>query len=589
MQQAYLFLLVLIFCSFGTTLSSAGTANKTKSIKYVFNKITPAPVEKFLLSEHKLITRRKYSFEELTSSYVRSLVDDELTQVKKTLQGLGYWAATVQGAIKKKEDHYAVTINIEPQELYTVSDVRLVCASSLSSLPLPTDIPELGSGASSEKILLFEHEILRHYLNSGHATASFVKKEILVDDENHKVSLLLQVDRGPSYKIGKIKIKGLERTQESFVRRRLLFAPTTVYNLSLIESTEEEIMSSGLFSHVRTETLEPQEGTIPLVIHLKEGKSRSIAFGVKVATNATGGFRAQWQNRNLTGEGDLLALRANQSSEETKAHLLYTKPDFFPDGTFLRASLEYTSEKSVAFEEQKWELYGNFEKKPYSRISLRYGGNCRFVRSHNNHTSAEDLLLTLPITVTWSSAHPQLLPKSGRSHTVHLEPHTEISQRPFTFLKVELKNSLYLPLMKRFTLALNAQAGTLMGSARRDIPLSIRYFLGSDQIMRGYPNNGLSPVDTDNNLIGGRSYYAFTLEPRIEVSDGFYFTPFVDAGQVFESSDLDFNTKLSASCGLGWHLDTLVGPLRLDIAFPLSTQPTKAPSYQIYLSIGTAF
>lgn len=269
--------------------------------------------------------------------------------------------------------------------------------------------------------------------------------------------------------------------------------------------------------------------------------------------------------------------------------MLYTKPDFFLDGTFLRTSLEYTSEKSVAFQENKWELYGNFEKKPYSRISLRYGANCSLVRSHNDEIHTEDLLLTFPMNITWSSALPRRLPKSGRSHTLHLEPHTALSQHPFTFLKMELKNSLFLPVLPGMTLALSAQVGTLSGSSQREIPLSTRYFLGSDQIMRGYPNNGLAPVDENGRLIGGRSFFAMSVEPRMEMAKGFYFTPFFDAGRVFLGPDLNFDEKLAFSCGAGWHLDTLVGPLRLDIAFPLSSQPTDAPSYQIYLSIGSAF
>lgn len=589
MFRLLLLLLSSAFLISSPKLYADSTARSKKAIQYTFNPISPAPLQKFLLAEHKLFTRRTYQFEELTTSYVKSVVDDELLQLKKTLQGLGYWSAYVQASITKKEDHYAVIFDIAPQELYTIAQLRLVSTQTLEPLELPENIPSMGNEASSEAILVFENQILRHYLNTGHATASFSKKEVLVDDENRTVSLLFQIEPGKRYHIGKVEIQGLDRTKEAFIQRRLLFGPHTLYNLSLIESTEEEIMATGLFSQVRTETLEPTADQIPLVIHLREGKSRSIALGLKVATNKTSGYRCEWQNRNFSGEGDLLALRAHNSSDETKAHLLYTKPDFFLDGTFLRASLEYNSINSVAFEENKWELYGNFEKKPYSRISLRYGANCSFVRSHNDEIHTEDILITFPINITWSSAIPQRLPKSGRSHTLHLEPHTALSQHPFTFLKMELKNSLYIPLFRGMTLACSAQVGTLSGSSQREIPLSTRYFLGGDQIMRGYPNNGLAPVDENQRLIGGRSFFAMSIEPRMEMAKGFYFTPFVDAGRVFVGPDLNFDERLAFSCGAGFHLDTLVGPLRLDIAFPLSNQPTDAPSYQTYLSIGTAF
>jgi translocation and assembly module TamA len=63
--------------------------------------------------------------------------------------------------------------------------------------------------------------------------------------------------------------------------------------------------------------------------------------------------------------------------------------------------------------------------------------------------------------------------------------------------------------------------------------------------------------------------------------------PFVDAGQV-SSSSAPFNGKIRVGAGLGLRYYTGIGPIRVDVAFPLSHIPGSG-SFALYVGLGEAF
>lgn len=75
---------------------------------------------------------------------------------------------------------------------------------------------------------------------------------------------------------------------------------------------------------------------------------------------------------------------------------------------------------------------------------------------------------------------------------------------------------------------------------------------------------------------------------RTPVYGGLGAVVFLDAGQVKESAFRYDLGHLRYAAGPGIRYATPVGPLRLDIGFPLN-RPSGLPSWQIHFSIGQAF
>ena len=107
--------------------------------------------------------------------------------------------------------------------------------------------------------------------------------------------------------------------------------------------------------------------------------------------------------------------------------------------------------------------------------------------------------------------------------------------------------------------------------------------------MRGYSLNSISPLDAQNDPIGGRSLTEFGVELRWLIADPFGAVAFVDAGGVYDGSTPDWGQDLQWGAGLGARYLTKIGPLRLDIAVPLNRRDAVDDAFQILVSLGQAF
>ena len=89
-------------------------------------------------------------------------------------------------------------------------------------------------------------------------------------------------------------------------------------------------------------------------------------------------------------------------------------------------------------------------------------------------------------------------------------------------------------------------------------------------------------------MVGGRSVFDASAELRVKVTDTIGVVPFFDIGNAFSSNFPNFNEPLFAAAGLGLRYYTAVGPIRLDVAFPIERRAGTGP-VAVYVSIGQAF
>lgn len=80
---------------------------------------------------------------------------------------------------------------------------------------------------------------------------------------------------------------------------------------------------------------------------------------------------------------------------------------------------------------------------------------------------------------------------------------------------------------------------------------------------------------------------AGSLEIRAKVTERIGIVGFVDAGSVGLDGVLDGDAFSHAGAGLGLRYDTPIGPIRLDVAAPISG--TTGDGVQFYIGLGQSF
>ena len=86
---------------------------------------------------------------------------------------------------------------------------------------------------------------------------------------------------------------------------------------------------------------------------------------------------------------------------------------------------------------------------------------------------------------------------------------------------------------------------------------------------------------------GGEAVLILNQELRFHHGTGMGAAVFYDGGNVFEKAS-DLGLRLRHAVGFGLRYDSIVGLLRVDLAFPLQRRAGER-SYQVFFGLGQAF
>jgi translocation and assembly module TamA len=252
-------------------------------------------------------------------------------------------------------------------------------------------------------------------------------------------------------------------------------------------------------------------------------------------------------------------------------------------------------ESILAYRQQSYSLTNRIERKigVAYRVSIGLKGERLFVKK--SVSNRPFTLLEVPLYFRWSSANHLLNPTRGATLVFKTIPTFNVSHGNPFYLYNNVAYMCYFPLVggkpgKEFlVVAQQVTLDSIISTNLNAVPVPKRVLGGSDQDLRGYKYHSVSPLHHKKRPIGGRSAILYTFETRFRVSSTIGIVPFFDLGSVYLTPFPKFDEKWYKSVGLGLRYFTFLGPLRLDIAFPLDRRKHIDPFYRILFSIGQTF
>jgi len=534
-----------------------------------------------------------------TEASLRKRVDDDVSNLLKALQSLGYYNAMIKTSINRTVVPFVITFTIDTGPIYPFASFEIRSVYEYDT-PCPCEaiIEEdldiyIGSPALPSDILNAEDTLLSLLEKSGYPLANIVKREVIACQLTHSVSVILHVDTGPLALFGETDVCGNKEILPIFFARKITWKYGTPYNPCQVQRTLNALELCGLFStiNITHDNNVQEDGTLPMHIVLREAKPRSIAFGVGYATDLGAGLNFEWEHRNMRHLGERLSLVTNFWQIRQEGFIKYVLPDCFCPRQDLIWTLEAEHEDVKAFREISYSFSGIFERQITDNLRISYGG--MFTRLQNTHSNnnGEFNLIRAPLQIYWKTTDSLLDPTEGAIVHFKTTPSLQMRAPCFAYSTNILYASTYYPFDSehRYVLAGKATLGSIWGANKHTIPPSERFYAGSDTLLRGYHYLTVSPLNERNKPIGGRSVMVYSLEMRMRVKDPFGLVLFYDVGNVYAESLPQINHKQLQSAGLGVRYHTPVGPIRLDIAFPFNPRLHLDKSFQVYFSIGQTF
>lgn len=572
-------------------------------------KIVDSPsgtLTKALLAVCQLKNLRHYTPSSIQA--LRYLAQQDLPEMEKVLKAHGYYEAAVFVEIVPQKSEIEVLFFIAAGDLYTFGDTRIEIVPAtdaatstesvraelqqLKSLSLVRGTLVRGTPALSEKIKLSELTILDSLATHGYPLAKIVKSEFLADYPTKKLETIFFVETGPLCKFGDLAIEGLCSVHPRFVKRKQEWTPGDLYNYQEVEKTQNELIESGLFSSVLiTPAAQPSNlDVLPLQLTVMENRHKTLSLGATYQTALGPGVVFGWENRNVAGMGRKLSIQGDVSFEVQSGTISYLFPDcickdvdYGWEGVAMHLEIEPFSERSYSLTQQFSALWNqNF------RLSAGLEAERLFVTE--SVQNGDFWLLEAPLFLSWSNANSLLNPTQGNWIKLTATPSFNFDAKIYPYLQTELSYSCYFPCNRSHSIVIAQKfvLGTTWSRTLSTLPVPKRFFGGSEEDLRGYQYYTVSPL-LDGKPEGGRSAIFYSLELRLRLSQTIGVVPFFDLGNVFLTQLPSFKGKWLKSAGLGIRYFSFLGPIRLDLGFPLNPRPGLDKFCRALISIGQAF
>jgi translocation and assembly module TamA len=533
-----------------------------------------------------------------TLGLLRRRIDRDVGQFLKVLKSEGHYGGRVTGDINTKTDPVHVTFQVDPGPAYPLKSVDIqTTQEGAATKEKPPDLAELGltlgQAARGRTILNAEEKLLRHFKKRGFAFTRLTDRRVEVNHREKSVAVTYQLELGQPARFGNTEIKGLQSIDEAFLRSKIPWKKGDQFNIKLLEDAQTQMIATGLFSTVKVsqgETLQ-EERFLPVNIAVTERKHRSISAGVSYRTDEGAGANISWEHRNLLGRGERLKLDTAVSGISLSIEGTFFKPQFLRNDQTLRLNLRFADENTDAFDSRNISSAVLVDRKLTKEITVGAGLAHKFSIVEQIGETERFSLLSLPLHFDWDSSDKLLDPTRGGRLILQLAPYQDIEETDLNFLKSRITATHYIRLLASpsVVLAGRASLGTINGAALLRLPADERFYAGGGGSIRGYAYQSVGPLDEDDDPIGGRSVLELSAELRFKLTDRLGMVTFLDGGSAFATTVPGSSKDLHWAAGLGFRYFTPIGPLRLDVGFPLDRRKDIDDAFQIYVSIGQAF
>ncbi len=519
----------------------------------------------------------------------------------RVLRSRGYYDGEVHFDLDPGPETVAVTFRVEPRDAFVLDHYAIQFVDSEN----PPDAPtleslgiELGMRAEAAPIVAASNRLIDTLQDDARPFAREADRQAVVDFQTQSMSVDVFVDAGPRAGFGPVTFSGLERTKEDYVRQWVHWSPGDPFRQSDLDDLQRDLAGTGLFTAVGVERAGEldTEGNVPVRVEVVPSAQRSVGGSIGYATDRGATGRIFWEHRNLLGRDEDLRIALSGDFLQQAASVRFNRPNFRRLGRALFARTEFQRSDTDAFSGYEGLVAAGLSWTLSERWSASVGGGLEYSSLEDNLEAADGrtkaVLGSIPVTFSYRNVDSELDPTSGYRTDLLLTPFFGRSNsQPVAFHATEVDGAAYYPVdsERRFVLAGRARIGSIVGTDLVNIPPNRRFYAGGGGSIRGYEFQKVGPLDPSGDPIGGRSRIEVSAEVRVRVWGQVGVVPFIAGGQVYESVYPDFSDTFQWAGGLGLRYHTAVGPLRLDVAFPINRREGIDDTFQFYVSLGQAF
>jgi outer membrane protein insertion porin family len=427
-----------------------------------------------------------------------------------------------------------------------------------------------------------------------------VTPEPQLDEATKRVNLTYHIAERELVYVRRVDVKGNLRTKDVVVRRELRLYPGNTFDGARIRKSVDRLYNLGFFEEVSVDT-EPtdQPDQEDLVVQVKEAKTGSFSFGGGFSSvdRLVGLFEVEQRNfdwRNVptfTGAGQDLRFRVEVGTVRRFFDLSFTEPWIFGHPVSFGVDLyNRTRLRSrnlgLGFEEEQ--RGGGIRLGKEFTDLVRGGLSYQIYRTEISDVVAEasadlkaeqgrNTVSVAATSVSLDTRNNRFDPTRGFFLFTSADLAGGIFAGDKDFFRLQAGASHYWPHFDRFVFESRIRTGLVDSYGdSEEVPIFERFFGGGSGTIRGFEERRVGPRDSSSNdPIGGEATALMSAEEVMTLVKDERGKPilkgsvFLDVGDVWRRVS-EYGESLKTGTGIGARVNTPIGPLRLDVGFPVS-------------------
>lgn len=565
--------------------------------------LAPAPLDAFLLRHAEL--QRYSELADLGRAELERLLLTAPADLRQLLATQGYFSPRVDvRLVENAGAPRTVRIEIDPGPLAHVAGWRILLNGPAQDDPVAADQRAallagwtLGEGRvftqqdwdGAKQAAL--RQLTRHRYPQARITHSLAD----IDPERHEVLLRLELDSGPPYRFGELRIEGSDRYEPATIERLLRLAgvvPGEDYDEGLLQSAQQRLLEQGDYESVfvRIDT-DADPGAAPVEVSVREAKQQKLVLGIGASTDNGGRLSVEHLHHRVPGL-DWRATSKLQLERDTRTLGAALDSPVDPQGWHwnLGAQLQRQDDGStITTSEQLKAGRAQGARRLERQFYLQYDR----AQVHDRALAVQaDAASSVSAHYGWTRRDFDDLanPTRGQGLALELGAGLTLSQTPQPYLSSRLRWQAYRPAFEasdrpsRWSLRL--EGGAVWSPDDGAVPATQRFLAGGEGSVRGYGLRDIGVPRSDGSVDPGRLLALASVEwQRPLWLDGrrsdWETALFLDAGAVADRSQ-DLSPKVGVGAGLRYR--SPVGPLQLDLAYGLERR-----AFRLHMSVGFLF
>lgn len=494
--------------------------------------------------------------------------------IEAAITPFGYFSpeVTTKTNYQPNNWHSTYQVNTGKASVITTVDVRLVGEGAneptlqklLLAVPFKQGEPFLSEPYEKLKVkLLSEAEAL------GYIKADFTTHRVLVDRKQQTVKIYLTLDTGQRYYFGAVHFQKNPLSGE-FLQRFVKFKVGQPYSSEKVNELQTDLNNSSYYQQasVIPKTDVPEGDMVPVEVYLTPRARKQYIMGLGYGTDT--GPRAtlgtDWRYVNQYGHKFSTMLRLSRVQSTALAKYIIPGSNPLTDQYDLNASLTTNNINQ-----------GNSQVRQlgmgYSRI--RDGWQQSATLSYQierysffNQPYQISHLLLPGISLQKTVADNPVFPRQGNRFTFNIIGAKEGVASDTNLVQTKIYDKWVYPVFSKDRFLMRANIGYTAIHDINQLPLSLSFFAGGSQSVRGYGYQTLGP---------GRYMAVGSVEYQRHVTGNWYAAAFFDVGNAFNNLPMGaqpgLRSKLGAiynllqrGAGVGAVWNSPVGPMELTLA-----------------------